>query len=113
MNYLKKGSMTPEEDKEFSEYSKRRDKLMFELSDSIIQCSSGAACESLEEAVKHGFNPKDRPTDLDMVWIPYYQKWFCQKCYESTFYDVTYKDRSEDPYTDPVYHCEKKNDEYF
>ena len=111
--YLVGRPMTPEEDRMFTKLSRESEKLMFALSDSIIQCSSGASCNSLEEAIKHGFNPKHRPTDLDMVWIPYYQKWYCLKCYESTFYDSTYKDWSEDPYADPFYHCEKKDDKYF
>ena len=106
--YLGKG-MTPEEDRMFTKFSRKGDKLMFALSDSIIQCSSGAQCDSYEEAKKHGFNPGDRPTDLDMVWIPYYQKWFCLNCYKSTFYDANYNYISEDPYSDPFYHCERKD----
>jgi len=66
--YLKKWkSKTPEERKKFSEYSRKGNKLMSALSDSIIQCSSGASCVSFEEAKKQGFDPKNRPTDLDMV----------------------------------------------
>ncbi len=108
--YLGKGKpMPPEEAIMFTKYSRKGNKLMSALSDSIIQCSAGASCDSFQEAKNHGFNPKDRPTDLDMVWIPYYQKWFCLKCYESTFYDVTYNDISEDPYADPFYHCERKD----
>ena len=106
-SYLGGGPMTEEEHKEFTKFSRKSEKLIFMLSDSIIQCSSGAQCDSLEEAVKHGFNPRDRPTDLDMVWIPYYQKWFCLKCYESTFYESTYKDISEDPHADRFYRCQE------
>lgn len=110
-SYLGGGPMTEEEDREFTKYSRESENLMFTLQKSIIQCSSGTQCDSLEEAVKHGFNPKDRPTDLDMVWIPYYKKWFCLKCYESTFYESIYKDISEDPHADPFYRCQE--DDYF
>ena len=48
-----------------------------------IQCDLGAACSSLEEAVKHGFDPLNRPTDLDMVWMPYFKSWFCVPCSEN------------------------------
>ncbi|HEA70573.1 hypothetical protein LCGC14_0625430 [marine sediment metagenome] len=103
-NCLKKGKdISSEEQIKFTQYSRECNQLMSALSSSIIQCSSGAECDSLEEAIKQGFNPKDRPTDLDMVWIPYYQKLFCLKCYESTFYDSTYRNESEDPYADPYY----------
>lgn len=52
------------------------------LSKSIIQCKSGAGCSSLSEAIKHGFDPKDRPTNLDMVWMPFLRAWYCTKCSE-------------------------------
>lgn len=113
MNILRKGRpMTPEEHKEFSKFSRKSDKLLNALSNSIIQCSSGAECDSFREAKEQGFNPKDRLTDLDMVWIPYYQKWFCLKCYESTFFDSTYRSKSEDPYADPYYRSKDKVDFY-
>jgi hypothetical protein len=45
------------------------------LSRSIIQCGLGGGCLSLSEAIEHGFDPKDRPTDLDMVWVPSNNGW--------------------------------------
>jgi len=53
------------------------------LSKSIIQCDLGAGCSSLEKAVKHGFDPLDRPTDLDMAWCPYFKAWYCVPCTEN------------------------------
>lgn len=53
------------------------------LSKSIIQCDLGAGCSSLEEAIKHGFDPMDRPTDLDMAWCPYFKAWYCFPCTEN------------------------------
>ena len=66
--------------KDFSSKSDELDRL---LSKSIIQCDSGAGCSSLEEAVKHGFDRMDRPTDLDMVWCPYFNAWYCVPCTEN------------------------------
>ena len=65
-----------------SEFGREGCHLMGRLSKSIIQCGSGGLCSSLEEAIKHGFDPKDRPTDLDMVWLPVYEGWFCTPCSE-------------------------------
>jgi hypothetical protein len=63
----------------FRRQSERLDKL---LSSSIIICGSGAGCASLDEAIQKGLDPQDRPTDLDMVWMPSHKKWYCTKCYE-------------------------------
>jgi len=72
---------TEEKEKEI-ELARESDHLLQLLYNSIIQCSTGAACDSHQEAKRQGFNPRDRRTDLDMVWVPEYQKWFCTKCYE-------------------------------
>jgi len=64
-------------------FMKQGSKLRGLLSKSIIQCDLGAACSSLEEAIKHGFDPKDRPTDLDMAWCPYFKAWNCVPCSEN------------------------------
>ena len=58
-------------------------KLNSLLSKSIIQCGLGGGCSSLSRAIKHGFDPKDRPTNLDMAWIPFLGAWFCTKCCEN------------------------------
>jgi len=79
---VEKNVISPEEKKREIELTRESDHLLELLHNSIIQCSSGAACDSHQEAKKQGFNPKDRRTDLDMVWIPEYQKWFCTRCYD-------------------------------
>jgi len=79
---VKKTVLTLEEKERKRELSFRHNQLRHLLSNSIIQCSTGAACDSHQEGKKQGFNPRDRRTDLDMVWVPEYQKWFCTKCYE-------------------------------
>ena len=66
--------------KDFRSKSNELDRL---LSDSIIQCGLGAACSSLSAAIKNGFDPLDRPTDLDMAWCPYFKAWFCVPCTEN------------------------------
>jgi len=64
-------------------FMKQGGKLRGLLSKSVIQCGLGGGCSSLSEAIKHGFDPKDRPTDLDMVWMPYFKAWYCVPCSES------------------------------
>ncbi len=49
--------------------------------DSTLQCSGGSACYSFKDAKKGGFSPRDRPTDFDIVWVPWLEKWFCLKCF--------------------------------
>jgi hypothetical protein len=66
-----------------NEFMKQGRRLRHLLSKSIIQCDLGAACSSLEEAIKHGFDPLDRPTDLDMAWCPYFKGWYCIPCSEN------------------------------
>lgn len=70
-------------DQDERKFMKLGSNLRHLLAKSIIQCDLKAACSSLEEAVKHGFDPLDRPTDLDMVWMPYFKSWFCVPCSES------------------------------
>lgn len=69
-------------DQEERKFMKQGSKLRGLLSKSIIQCDLGAACSSLEEAIKHEFDRMDRPTDLDMVWCPYFKAWYCVPCSE-------------------------------
>lgn len=56
--------------------------LRYWLSESIIQCGMNGGCSSLSEATKHGRYPKNRPTNLDMAWMPSHNAWFCIKCSE-------------------------------
>lgn len=53
------------------------------LTKSIIQCGLSGRCSSLSEAIKHGLDPKNRPANLDMAWIPFLGAWFCTKCCEN------------------------------
>ncbi len=75
--------LTPDEELRMTELSRKSNKLMYLLAASIIQCSMGAACDSLDEAIENGFDPQDRRTDLDMVWIPEDRKWHCTGCFDS------------------------------
>lgn len=63
-----------------SYFRRGSDRLDNLLSDSIIQCGLGGGCSSLPEAIKRGLDPRDRPTDLDMAWVPFLGAWFCTKC---------------------------------
>lgn len=67
------------EDDKFMDRGSRLRKL---LSKSIIQCNLGGGCSSLSEATQHGFYPNNRPTNLDMAWMPSFKAWYCTKCCE-------------------------------
>ncbi len=71
-----------------------------------MQCNSGAACISLDKAIEKGLDPKDRPTDLDLVWVPWLEKWSCIECFE-TFRqgEMTHED-----FDDPVWREWVKNE---
>lgn len=65
------------------------------ITNSILKCGAGAECLSYLERVREGFNPRDRPSDLDMVWVPYYQTWLCVKCYDEFFQHFESNDDGE------------------
>lgn len=81
----RRGDLTSEEQKRRLELSRKSNQLRNSLSASIIQCSMGAACDAHEKAKKEikGFDPRDRRTDLDMVWVPEDRKWYCTGCFDS------------------------------
>ena len=80
-----KDILTPGEELRITELSRKSDRLYHLLSASIIQCSMGAACDLHQKAKKEieGFDPRDRRTDLDMVWVPEDRKWYCTGCFDS------------------------------
>jgi len=65
------------------ELMKESNKLDSSLSKSIIQCAMNGRCSSLSGEIKLGLEPKDKSSNLDMVWIPFLGAWFCTKCCES------------------------------
>jgi len=77
-DHAEKERLEQKEDK----FRNKSSELDSSLSKSIIQCGLGGGCSSLSKAIKHGFDPKDSPTDLDMVWMPYFKAWFCIGCSE-------------------------------
>lgn len=73
------------------------------LSGSLLQCGAGAVCRSYEQRVKEeGFDPQDRPIDLDMVWAPYFRSWFCVKCYDEFFQYHDHEEGKQDDW-DPLW----------
>ena len=63
-------------------FRRKSDELYCLLTDSIIQCGLGGGCLSYIEATDHGFYPRKAPANLNMVWMPSYNAWFCNKCCE-------------------------------
>jgi len=77
----RRSSLTLSQQKRYGQVRRKWNRLYFRFIESTLQCGSGAACYSFREAKKQRFNPQDRPTDLDLVWVPWLEKWFCIKCY--------------------------------
>ena len=76
-----KSGLTLSQQKRYDYVGGKYRTLYHRFLESTLQCGSGSACYSFQEAKKHGFNPQDRPTDLDLVWVPWLENWFCIKCF--------------------------------
>lgn len=101
-----KKNLTSSKKKRRGQLRKEWNKLYHRFHRSTLQCGSGAACVSFQEAKKHGFNPKDRPTNLDLVWVPWLEKWSCVECFETYRQgEMTHQD-----FDDPVYREWVKNE---
>ena len=63
-------------------------------------CHSGTLCSHFKEAKKKGtvrhFSEWRDSTlgnlDLDLVWVPFYERFYCLRCYDRTFADYSIKD---------------------
>lgn len=76
-------SLTLSQTKRVRELHKIYENLYHTYRKSILSCSSGAFCVSYREMKEKGFIvPPNKPIDLDMVWVPHNQKWFCTKCFD-------------------------------
>ncbi|MFW9987612.1 MAG: hypothetical protein ACFFC3_03070 [Candidatus Odinarchaeota archaeon] len=104
--YSNKRYLTPSQQKRKSYLAEKWKALDISYHRSTLQCSSGAACISLDKAIEKGFDPKDRPTDLDLVWVPWLERWSCVECFE-TFRqgEMTHED-----FDDPVWREWVKNE---
>lgn len=80
--YRNRTVLTPSQQKRKLQVGKKGKALDHSYYSSTLQCSCGAACVSLDKAIEKGLNPEDRPTDLDLVWVPWLEKWSCIKCFE-------------------------------
>ncbi len=97
--YILKKKLTPSQKKRWQCLSEKWNSLYHRYRQSTLQCACGAACSAFQEAKKHGFNPQDRPIDLDLVWIPWLEEWICIDDFEKGRYgEMTHED-----FDDPVY----------
>ena len=91
--YLNKKHLTPSQLQRKAFLSKGWNKLYHSFVRSTLQCNCGAACVSLNKAIEEGLYPQDRPTDLDLVWVPWIESWICTACLEVGRYDeMTHED---------------------
>ena len=77
----KKDRLTPSQQKRYDYVEGEYWTLYHRYNHSTLQCGSGAACYSLDKAIEEGLDPRDRPTDFDLVWVPWLRRWFCLKCF--------------------------------
>ncbi len=81
------------------EMKKEQTVLYHSYHESILECGSGAGCVSYQALVRQGFDPQARPTNLDLVWVPWLEKWSCVECFEAFRQgEMTHED-----FDDPVY----------
>ncbi len=91
--------LTPSQKKRYKHLRRQWNNLYFPFEKSTLQCGSGAGCYSYQEAKKQGFDPQDRPTNLDLVWVPWLKRWFCIKCFVlNRLGEMTHED-FDDPVT--------------
>jgi len=86
------GKQVPSQRKREIQISRLSDKLMRLESKSCITCHE-VYCESHRKLFG---DPKvrydKRITDLDLVWIPWRERWVCLECYEKYYKDTTLED---------------------
>ena len=96
--YVFKNKLTNSQKKRRSQIWGEWNRLYHRYQRSTLVCGMGAACTALDEAIKHGFNPQDRPTDLDLVWVPWLRNWYCVDCFE----DAKLGEMTHEDFDDPV-----------
>ncbi len=70
------------------------------LSDKLMHLARRSSCITCNEpyCIFHKDRPgkstwfEHRSTDLDLVWIPWYEKWVCLDCYDHYYKDMTLDD---------------------
>ena len=98
-----KDNLTPSQQKRYEFIGIKYRTLSERYNHSTLQCGSGAACYSLDDAIERGLDPRDRPIDLDLVWVPWLRKWFCLKCFVlNRIGEMTYEDFDDPMYSDWV-----------
>lgn len=77
------GRLTPSQLKRKISITQTYTNLGQEYQKSILVCSREAGCLSYKEMVSKGvIEPSDRPINLNMVWVPHNNAWYCTECYE-------------------------------
>ena len=74
LNKSFKNDLTPSQQRRYNRVSRKYKNLYFSFIESTLRCGCGAGCRSYQDAKKSGFNPQDRPTGLDLVWVPWLKK---------------------------------------
>ena len=78
----------------------KREIQISRLSDKFMHLARRSSCITCNEpyCISHNDRPgkstwfEHRSTDLDLVWIPWYEKWVCLECYKEYYKDTTLED---------------------
>lgn len=79
---------------------KKREIQISRLSDKLMHLEERRSCITCNEpyCISHKDRPgkstwfEQRTNDLDLVWIPWHEKWVCLDCYEEYHKDTTLED---------------------
>ena len=79
---------------------KSRQSQIIHLGDKLMHLEERKSCITCNEpyCISHKDRPgkstwfEHRTTDLDLVWIPWHEKWVCLECYDEYYKDTTLED---------------------
>ena len=86
--YINKRKQIPSQEKREIQISRLSDRLMHLEHRSCITCHE-PFCAFHKDRVGKVIRSDQRTTDLDMVWIPWYERWVCLDCYDYYYKDMT------------------------
>ena len=97
--YFNKKNLTPSQKRRKAHLRREWNNLNHSFRRSTLECGNGITCILFQEGKGLGVHPQDGPTNLDLIWIPWLERWFCVECFETYGYgEMTHED-----FDDPMY----------
>ena len=90
--YLQKKRRTPSQWKREIQISLLKNRLLRLRKRSTITCSAPYCYSHKNLFGNPSLREDKRTTDLDLVWIPWYETWVCLDCYNHYYKDTTLND---------------------